>query len=117
VLDETLFIYSCRVDHSSRILTRPAGRNAETDIKMASQMTLELPDDRHDRLRRLVEATGERTKAGAIDVAMQHYLRDLRNKERVAGDLDREILEELSTPWLPLSRETAVGPTAPEHDD
>jgi len=83
---------------------------------MASQMTLELPDDRHDRLRRLVEATGERTKAGAIDVAMQHYLRDLRNKERVAEDLDGNLLEELSTPWLPIDRETTVGREVAEHD-
>ena len=77
-----------------------------------SQMTLELPDDRQARLRRVMEATGENTKAGAIDVAMQHYLTDLEKKRRVADGLDTKTLEALSTPWIPLQRETSVGRAA-----
>ncbi|MWG36957.1 hypothetical protein [Halomarina oriensis] len=76
---------------------------------MTSSMTLELPDDRHDRLRRLVEATGERTKAGALDVAVKHYLADLRNKEAVVDDLPADVVDELSTPYLPIERSTSVG--------
>lgn len=74
-----------------------------------SQMTLELPDDRQARLRRVMEATGERTKAGAIDVAMQHYLADLENKRRAVDRMDNELVKLLSTPYLPLERETIVG--------
>ena len=40
-----------------------------------------MNDEREDRLRRLMQATGESTKAGALDVAVKHYLADLRNKE------------------------------------
>lgn len=65
--------------------------------------------ERDNRMRRLLEATGENTKAGAVDVAIQHYLADLRNKQRVAEQLDAEIVDELSTPWLPIERETQVG--------
>lgn len=75
-----------------------------------SQMTLELPEDRQARLRRVMEATGERTKAGALDVAMAHYLADLEAKRRAADDLSTDLTERLSTPYLPLERETSVGP-------
>jgi hypothetical protein len=68
-----------------------------------------MNDDREDRLRRLMERTGESTKAGAIDVAIKHYLIDLENKRRVASDLPTDALEELHTPYLPLERETKVG--------
>lgn len=56
-----------------------------------------------------MEATGENTKSGALDVAAKHYLADLRSKERVAADLDGDVLDELSTPYIPLERETTVG--------
>lgn len=69
-----------------------------------------MDEEREDRLRRLMQATGENTKAGAIDAAIKHYLQDLRNKQRVADELDTEVVEELSTPWIPMERETSVGP-------
>lgn len=72
-------------------------------------MRIRMDEEREDRLRRLMQATGENTKAGAIDVAVKHYLNDLRNKQRVADDLDAEVVEELSTPWIPMERETSVG--------
>lgn len=56
-----------------------------------------------------MQATGESTKAGAIDTAIKHYLTDLQNKRRVAESLSTESLEELHTPYLPLERETNVG--------
>ena len=49
-------------------------------------MCIRMDEEREDRLRRLLEATGENTKSGAIDVAIKHYLSDLQNKERVADD-------------------------------
>lgn len=58
----------------------------------------------------LMEATGENTKVGALFVAAEHYLNDKRNQERVADELPRDALEELSTPELPMERgETKVG--------
>jgi len=72
-------------------------------------MRIRMTDEREDRLRRLMEATGENTKAGAIDAAMKHYLNDLENKRQVADDLDTETAEALHTPWLPIERETSVG--------
>lgn len=66
-------------------------------------------DGRENRIRRLMKATGENTKAGAIDAAMKHYLNDLENKRQVADDLDTETAEALHTPWLPIERETSVG--------
>lgn len=72
-------------------------------------MRIRMNDEREDRLRRLMEATGESTKAGAIDLAIKHYLLDLDNKRRVADDLPTEALEDLHTPYLPLERETTVG--------
>lgn len=74
-----------------------------------ADMRLRMTDEREDRIRRLMEATGENTKSGALDVAAKHYLADLRNKERVAADLDGDVLDELSTPYIPLERETTVG--------
>lgn len=43
-----------------------------------------MNQEREDRLARLQEATGEKTKAGAIDVAIKHYLADLHAKRGVA---------------------------------
>ena len=64
-------------------------------------MSIRMSEERGDRLRRVMDATGENTKAKALDIAMNHYLADLENKQRVADDL--------STPWLPIARETQVG--------
>jgi len=47
----------------------------------SQHMRIRMNDEREDRLRRLMQATGESTKAGALDVAVKHYLADLRNKE------------------------------------
>ena len=72
-------------------------------------------DSRHeyrlDLMRRIMQATGENTKAAALDVVMNHYLADLENKRRVARKLDDGMATELSTPWLPIQRETRVGRT------
>ena len=72
-------------------------------------MSLRMSEERGDRLRRVMEATGENTKAKALDVAMNHYLDDLANKERVGNDLPADLADDLSTPWLPIERETRVG--------
>ena len=74
-------------------------------------MSLRMTDERGDRLRRVMEATGENTKAKALDVAMNHYLADLKNKRRYADDLDGKTTENFSTPWMPIERETRVGRT------
>jgi hypothetical protein len=72
-------------------------------------MSIYMTDERADRLRRVMDATSENTKAKALDVAMNHYLADLANKERVADDLPADLAGDLSTPWLPIERETRVG--------
>jgi len=73
-------------------------------------MSLRMTDERADRLRRLMQATDESTKAKAFDVAAAHYLADLENKERVADELPTDLVDELATPWLPMNRpETRVG--------
>jgi hypothetical protein len=75
---------------------------------MGQAMNLHLPDDRADRLRRVMDATGENTKAGAIDVALSHYLADLENKQHVADELPAQAVDKLSTPWMRIERETNV---------
>ena len=72
-------------------------------------MSIRMSEERGDRLRRVMEATGENTKAKALDIAMNHYLADLANKERVGNDLPADLADDLSTPWLPIERETRVG--------
>ena len=72
-------------------------------------MSLRMTDERADRLRRLMQAIDESTKAKAFDVAAAHYLANLENKERVADDLPGDVAGDLSTPWLPIDRETQVG--------
>ena len=72
-------------------------------------MRIHDTDERLDRLRRVMEATGESTKSKAIDVALAHYLQDLENKRRVVRKFDDGLATELSTPWLPIARETRVG--------
>ena len=72
-------------------------------------MSVRMTEERADRLRRVMDATGENTKAKALDVAMNHYLADLENEERVADDLPADMAGDLSTLWLPIERETWVG--------
>ena len=60
---------------------------------------------------------GEDTKAKALEVAMNHPLADLANKERVAGDLPADLAENFSTPWLPIERETRVERSEEGTDD
>ncbi len=56
-----------------------------------------------------MEATGENTKAGVLNVAVQHYLPDMKNKRDVVDELPVKRVEELSTPFLPLETEVTVG--------
>lgn len=72
-------------------------------------MRIRNTDEREKRIKKVKDAMGESTKAKAIDKALAHYLADLRNKQRVADELPTDILEELSTPFLPIERETSVG--------
>lgn len=72
-------------------------------------MRIRMSEEREDRLRRLMQATDENTKAGALDIAVKHYLSDLQNKELVADQLTSEQLEALHTPYIPLERKTSVG--------
>jgi hypothetical protein len=72
-------------------------------------MRIRMNETRERRLKRAMDAMGENTKAGAIDRALKHYLADKRNKEQVADELPGEIVQELSTPQLPIERETTVG--------
>lgn len=51
----------------------------------------------------------QKTKAGAIDVAVKHYLSDLRAKREVASKHDDKLADRLSTAWFPIERETKVG--------
>lgn len=68
-----------------------------------------MNEEREELIRRLKRATGEKTKAGALDVAAKHYLNDKQNKEKIADQLDVEELRTLSTPWLKMDRRTVVG--------
>jgi hypothetical protein len=56
-----------------------------------------------------MRATGENTKAGAFNAVAKHYLADLENKRCIAPELDDELADQLSTPWLPIERETRGG--------
>lgn len=75
-------------------------------------MNLRMTDGRAEVLREAMQLTGENTKAGAIDVALKHYVRDYRNKETLVDELDPDVVEKLSTPELPLRKEIeiSVGP-------
>jgi len=72
-------------------------------------MRIRMDEERERRLERARRAMDENTKAKTIDRALSHYLADLEAKQRVADDLPTDVLEELSTPYLPLERETSVG--------
>ena len=68
-------------------------------------MRIRMTDERENRLRRLMEATGENTKSGAIDMACKHYLADLERKQKNIDEIPDELVNELSTPYVPLERE------------
>jgi hypothetical protein len=71
-------------------------------------MRIRKTELRERRWRRLKEATGEETVAGALDGAAKHYLTDLRKKQKVVDNLDGERVEELSTAFMPMDRESRV---------
>lgn len=109
-----------RADHTGHPTTEPTtiiktpplrnlSETTRSPCVQNQRMRIRMDEEREDRLRRLMQATGESTKAGAIDTAIKHYLTDLQNKRRVAESLSTESLEELHTPYLPLERETNVG--------
>lgn len=68
-------------------------------------MRIRMNDEREDRLRRLMQATGEKTKSGAIDMACKHYLADLEAKSNNIEKIPDQLVDELSTPYVPLERE------------
>lgn len=70
-------------------------------------MRIRMNEAREDRLERLLEATGENTKA--IDVAVTHYLNDLQNKREVAPLMEDGLAELLSKEQLPIQRQTNMG--------
>lgn len=76
-------------------------------------MRIRMTEEREDRLRRLMQATGEKTKSGAIDMACKHYLADLERKQKNIEELPDQLVDELSTPYVPLDRtvENNVGRT------
>lgn len=57
-------------------------------------------EERESRIRRLMRATGENTKSGAIDVASKHYLADLERKH--IDGLPPELVNESSTLYVPV---------------
>jgi uncharacterized protein YigA (DUF484 family) len=66
---------------------------------------------RDETLRMLMQATDENTKTKAIFLAVEHYINDKRQKERLASQLDRDMAERLSTKQLPIEApEPRVGP-------
>lgn len=74
-------------------------------------MRIRMTDEREDRLRKLMDATGEKTKSGAIDMACKHYLADLERKRKNIDEIPDGLVDELSTPYVPLDRtvENSVG--------
>lgn len=76
-----------------------------------SGMRIRMTEKRERRLKRSMDARGERTKVGAIDRALSHYLADRKNKVQIANELATEHVEVLSTPYLQMERETSGGKT------
>jgi len=85
---------------------------------MADSMRIRLTDRRERQVERLKEATGENTKAGAVDTAIAFYLSmaavdygervgafpDLMERATLEGSLTApEIAEELDTQYVPMS--------------
>lgn len=67
-----------------------------------------MTEERADRPWCMVDATSENTKPKALDAGETHNLADLTNKEQAADDLSADLEADLSTPWLPIERETWV---------
>ena len=74
-----------------------------------ANFSIKKTDERQARFRRLLDATGENTLAGAIDIAVKHYLADLRNKRQAVEDLPPDLARRLSTPYVPIDVEARVG--------
>lgn len=72
-------------------------------------MRIRATDERRELWEELKQATGESTKAGALDVAAAHYVDDLRNKRRVADEIEPRLLEKLSTEAMSITVEKSVG--------
>lgn len=75
-------------------------------------LSIKKTDQRLRLWRQLQEETGEGTVAGAIDVAARHYLRDLELKQQHVEEMPDDLVDALSTPFLPLQRDVqhTVGP-------
>ena len=74
-----------------------------------ANLSIKKRDARQARFRRLLDASGENTLAGAIDVAVQYYLADVRNKRSVAEELPPDFARKLSTTYVPISVDIEVG--------
>ena len=63
---------------------------------------------RLDLMRQIMQRTGENTKAGAIDRAMESYLGLLNALDRAGGhfDMTPELAEALSTPHVEVVHRT-----------
>ena len=63
---------------------------------------------RLDLMRRIMQRTGENTKAGAVDRAMESYLELLDALERAGDhpDMTEELAEALSTPHVEVVHRT-----------
>lgn len=74
-------------------------------------MSLRMSAAREEAILQVMRLTGEKTKAGAIDVALKHYAQDYRNKEMLIDELDPALVEDLNTAYLPMTMEisTSVG--------
>lgn len=85
-------------------------------------MSLRMTEDRERRIERLQEATGENTKAGALDVAASYYLQmgavdagvrvgnveELLSAAAERGSLTApEIAAIIDTPQLPVEADTS----------
>lgn len=76
-------------------------------------MSIRMTDKRARLIREVMQLTGEKTKAGAIDLALAHYIEDHRQKSKVVQNLDMEVIEALSRNQMPmeLEQEFSVGRT------
>lgn len=89
---------------------------------MSNTMSLRMTEARERRIERLQEATGENTKAGALDVAANYYLqmgavdagaRVGNVEELLSAAADRgsltapEIAAIIDTPQLPVEADTS----------
>ena len=74
-------------------------------------MGLRVDEGRAESIRKVMQLTGESTKAGASDKALHHFVRDHQNKENLVDELGPELDERLGSAELPveISIETSVG--------